>query len=108
MTTIMLQTRRLFDFLHRYGPMWGNHFCIIGNNGPNAGEGTYYRVFVFGGIMFDIDREKEKGEWVYSLNIEWAGPYNLQDAIDIIAILQILGYSKELAQSALLMDAEVQ
>lgn len=89
--------RRLFDFIHSIGDVFNYRgiICIENNNGPNAGENNHYIVFVKGGILFEISREKsEKEEWEYFITIQWRGPWEAKDATDILAALTVLNHGK--------------
>lgn len=79
----------LFEFIHSHGPMFGDKFCIIDNTGPKAEGSIHYRVFVKGGISFDISRDGNE----YEFNSVWEGPLKIDMSVHVLAVLTIMGYS---------------
>jgi hypothetical protein len=78
----------LFNFINSYGPVFSDKMAIIDNTGPLA-EGKFYRVFLKGGIQFEIC--KDEGE--YDFIPHWEGPFDCIKPREVIAAMLILGYS---------------
>lgn len=93
----------LFDFINKIGPGFLENFCIIDNTGKLAGTSKHYRVFMKGGISFDISHEPGGGETEYDFIPEWEGPFETKTAEGVLGLLTVMGHSftKELkAQDA--------
>lgn len=82
----------LFDFIHGYGPMFGNDFSVIDNTG-RLSTGTQYHVFLKGGISFDISNEPCGGEFEYDFVPGWEGPFDTRTAQDVLGVLTVMGHS---------------
>lgn len=97
----------LFNFIHAHGDAcWKEDFCIIDNTGEygkKTGE-THYRVFVKGGVSFDISKEvfgDLPGHFGYSFTSQWEGPYSVMTSSDVLKILRMLGYGEQIDLASL-------
>lgn len=93
--------QRLFEYIHSHGECDGlkDNLYSYDITGPMAEGGSAYRVFLQGGILFEISKLRTTRGWEYSCNIEWPGPFNASDSTDIIATL--LWLKHELPKAAL-------
>lgn len=83
----------LFDFINSYGPMFGSNFCIIDNTGKLS-KGKHYRVFLKGGIAFDISKELGEREFEYDFVSVWDGPFFAENTPQhTLAALIMMGHS---------------
>lgn len=92
----------LFKFLMLWGSgYWGEDFNIFDNTGEygkQKGE-THMRVFVKGGISFDISKELDESDeskkvFQYDFISGWEGAYSCMTATDVISVLIMLGHGE--------------
>lgn len=92
----------LFNFINTYGDAyWAEDFCIIDNTGEYGrknGE-KHYRVFVKGGVSFDISKEilgDLPGQFGYCYLSGWEGPYGVMNSTNALKVLRMLGYGDKI------------
>lgn len=94
----MTKEQKLFDLVHthrsneHYKDQW---FIYVDrtldlNTIADLKEITY-RVFLKGGVYFEITRSISAEETEYFFYILWEGPYNAQNVEDIFPITDLLG-----------------
>lgn len=87
--TNKINDKRLFEYIHSVGERWDyKGMYVFDNTGPMAEGGKSYKVFLKGGICFEIHKERTTApDWEYWLDITWAGPFEATDSTDILATL---------------------
>jgi len=79
---------RLWQIIHtRIGATWTDHYHVIDNRGPNAGDGGGYLVHLKGGVFFEIMKDDDG----YYFDSHWTGPMEIDTAGKAIGYLAMLG-----------------
>lgn len=95
------QNKALFELIHCQEGVHSEDIYIFDTTSKyNEHNGEkHYRVFVKGGIMFDIAKERDddnyKINYQYTFLAYWEGPYGCTSANEVLIILKMLGFEVE-------------